>query len=465
MTRCLVVGAGGYVGTALVERLAGDGHEVRAMARGARPSFRPPAGVETVVGDATDEGDVRRALRGVEVVYYLVHSLSRQDFASIDREAAEILVRECASAGVRQIVYLGGARPHDGRDVSEHLGSRAEVGDILTGGGTPALVLQASMIIGAGSASFELLRTFTRLSPLVPRPGWMSRRSRPIAVDDVLHYLVTAAGMPAPVNGVFDLNGPESLSYLELVQRCARTLGLPWRLPVPVPVWSHELSAVLAGLVTSVPGVVARPLFRSLEHDLDTAEHGIARHIADPPGGLSSVDRAIARCAEPRPVPVRAGTAAPYVDARSVDSAAAPASLWRVIAGVGGDNGWYTLPLVWTLRGALDHALGGIGLYRGRPAEVSPGDAVDFWTVRECDPVARRLVLRADMRMPGVTTLTMRAVPSGDGGSRYEQTVRFRPRGVAGRLYWLLQKPAHDLVFSVMARNLVREAERPAPVG
>lgn len=456
MSRCLIMGATGYIGSRLIPRLLAAGHDVHALVRTERPGAGVAGPVTVVKGDATNATDVRQAVAGVDVVFYLVHSLSRPDFAEVDRTAAQVLALAGAAADVKQIVYLGGARPVDGVAVSEHLESRAEVGDILTIGAAPALVLQASMIIGDGSASFELLRHLAEKSPLLPRAPWMSRRSRPIAADDVLHYLSAAATLRAPVNGVFDINGPETVTYAELVQRCARTANRPWRIPFPAPLWSHELSAQIAGLLTTVPSSVARPLLRSLEHNLDSADHRIAEHIADPPAGLTSVDQAM------RTAHRQTTTTEPpetnrqyYVDSRSLPSAATPDVLWDVITGVGGEQGWYTVPLVWELRGVLDHLVGGIGLHRGRPPHIKPGDSVDFWTVAERDDNAKRLVLRADMKMPGVTTLTMCAGGDG-GGTRYRQTIRFWPHGASGHLYWILQKPAHDLVFSAMARNIAR---------
>jgi uncharacterized protein YbjT (DUF2867 family) len=459
MSRCLIMGATGYIGTRLVSRLVKAGHDVHAMVR-TEPAGSDLAGAVTIVeGDATNASDVSRAVDGMDIVFYLVHSLSRHDFAEVDRIAARILASASSAAAVGQIVYLGGARPADGLPTSEHLESRAEVGDILAAGVAPALVLQASMIIGDGSVSFELLRQLAEKSPLLPRAQWMARRSSPIAADDVLHYLAAAADLSTPVNGVFDINGPETLTYSELVQRCARTANRPWRIPVPAPLWSHELSAQIAGLFTTVPSSLARPLLRSLEHDLDSADHRIAEHIADPPDGLTSVDQAM-RAAHRH----TASTVPPeteqqcYVDSRSTPSTSTPDELWDVITGVGGEQGWHTWPLVWELRGALDHLLGGIGLHRGRPANIRPGDTVDFWTVEERDDNARRLVLRADMKMPGTTTLTMSAVSDDGGDTRYQQTIRFWPHGATGHLYWLLQKPAHDLVFSTMARNIARHS-------
>lgn len=456
MTRCLVMGATGYLGSLLVPALVEAGHEVGALVRSPESSDLPPVTVHA--GDATDPAAVRAALAGVEVAYFLVHSLDRGDFADVDRRAATVLAAEAAAAGVRQVVYVGGPRPTSD-DVSDHLASRAEVGDILTRGSVPALALQASMVIGRGSASFDLLRT-TRLSPWVPVPRWMRNTSRPVAAADVVHYLVAAAALEHPVRGTFDVSGPEALSYLALVQRYARVTGLRVRLPVPTPLWSHRLAARLAGLVTPIPSSVAGPLFESLDHDLQPTDTDVTTVLPPPPGGPTTVDNAIRDACPPTGAPPASDT--PFVDEVVVTSTAEPDEVWRTITGLGGANGWRTIPLVWTVRGALDHLAGGVGLYRGRAPEITDGDVVDFWTVLHRDDDARRLVLHADMRMPGDTVMEMR-VDRHEGGTRYRQTITFTPDGQAGRLYWQVQKPFHDIVFTTMAHGIARSSSSDGP--
>ncbi|MEC3981648.1 DUF2867 domain-containing protein [Amycolatopsis sp. H20-H5] len=448
------MGATGYLGSQLIPCLIAAGHDVHALVRDPRAG-RFPATVTVHAGDATKARDVRAALSGVDVAYFLVHSLDRADFAAVDRLAATVLAEEATREGVAQLVYVGGTRPASPghTPLSPHLASRAEVGDILTGGPVPALVLQASMIIGNGSTSFDLLRTTTRRAPLLPQPRWMSRRSRPVAVADVLHYLRVAAELPSPVNGAFDVSGPETLSYLSLVQRCARVLGLPARLPIPAPLWSHRIAALVAGLTTPIPAAVAAPLFESLDHDMLPSDADVTERLPPPPGGTTTVDNAI-RAAADRPGATPA-SGEPFVDEHVLPSAATADELWRTITGLGGADGWHTLPLVWSVRGAVDHLIGGVGLYRGRGPELAGGDVVDFWTVRERDDTARRLVLRADMKMPGQTLLEM-SVTQDERGVSYHQKITFTPDGIAGKLYWQLQKPLHDLVFTTMARNIAR---------
>lgn len=447
------MGATGHLGSHLVPELLAHGHEVAVLVRDRSQAARFPTRVMVHVGDATDPRAVRGALANSDLVYFLMHSLDQPDFAGIDREAASVLATAAADAEVRQIVYVGGPRP-DSPGLSAHLASRAEVGDVLTAGRVPALVLQASMIIGAGSASFELLRSSTRLTPWVPVPSWMHNTSRPVALADVVHLLVAAADATEPIGGVFDVPGPERLSYLELVQRCARVLRLPVRLPVPAPLWSHKLAAQVAGLVTPVPTAVAEPLFASLDHDLAADGPPITDVLPAPPGGMTSVDNAIRAATTPEAEKTGGEV---FTEERTVLTEASPEDVWRTVNTLGGQDGWHTVPLVWTVRGAIDHLFGGIGLYRGRAPEVGDGDVVDFWTVVRRDDEARQLVLRADMKMPGRTVLDMRVDREGDR-TRYRQKITFTADGLLGQLYWMAQKPLHDIVFATMARGIVRKA-------
>lgn len=448
-----MLGATGYLGSQLVPELLARDHEVSVLVRDRTQATRFPTRVMVHAGDATDPHEVRQAVADKDVVYFLVHSLDRPDFADVDREAAVVLATAAAEAGVRQVVYVGGPRP-DSPELSAHLGSRAEVGDVLAAGAAPALVLQASMIIGAGSASFELLRSSARLTPWVPVPSWMRNTSSPVAAADVVHFLVAAAELAEPVDGVFDVPGPERLSYLDLLQRCARVLRLPVRMPVPAPLWSHKLAARIAGLVTPVPATVAEPLFASLDHDLTANGPLVTDVLPAPPGGTTSVDNAIRAATAPR---AEAGDGEVFTEERTVLTDASPGDVWHAVTALGGENGWHTVPLVWTVRGAVDHLLGGIGLFRGRAPDVGEGDVVDFWTVVHRDDDAKRLVLRADMKMPGHTLLDMRVDRHGER-TRYRQKVTFTADGLLGQLYWVVQKPLHDVVFATMARGIVRTA-------
>ncbi|WP_033262499.1 DUF2867 domain-containing protein [Amycolatopsis vancoresmycina] len=448
--RCAVLGATGFVGRALVADLAAAGRPVRVLARAAAPGF--PRRIGVTLGDATDPGALETVCAGADVVFHLVHSLGHADFAGRDRAIAQHLAAAAAATGVRQLVYLGGPRPS--ATTSPHLASRSEVAGILLDGEVPAIALQASMILGRGSAGVELLSRTARL-PVRPRPRWTTRRSRPVALADVRHYLRAAACHP-PLRGRFDISGPETISYDGLVRRCARLLGRPAALALPSPFWSHGTAARIAGLTSPVPAAVAGPLFASLEHDLLPADTPVESVLPPPPGGPTSLDNAL-RAALGVPVPpAPAGPA--YQEERTRPSQAAPHRLWQAITALGGDHGRFPPAPAWALRGLLDGLLGGPGAYRGRPHRPVAGDVVDFWTVRHRDDTHRELVLTADMRLPGDAELTLRADPAGPG-SLLRQRVRFTPASPLGHAYWHLQKPAHDRVFAWLARSIVRDAE------
>ncbi|MFJ1768481.1 DUF2867 domain-containing protein [Amycolatopsis sp. NPDC088138] len=450
---CTVLGGTGFVGTALVTDLAAAGHRVRVLSRGREHPF--PAGVSVVRGDAADSAALEAAVRGSDVVFHLVHSLREPDFAERDRAIAERLVALSAAAGVRQIVYLGGPRP--GPATSPHLASRSEVADILLAGPVPAVALQASMILGRGSAGLELLARTARL-PIRPRPGWTARRSRPVALADVRHYL-RAAAEGTPLRGRFDVSGPEPISYDDLVRRCARILRRPGGLALPAPLWSHTAAALVAGLASPVPASVAAPLFASLDHDLLPVDVPVETVLPAPPGGPASLDNALRAALGAPAATAPAGRS--YLGEHTVRTDAGPDRVWQVITRLGGEHGRFAPAPAWALRGLLDHALGGVGLYRGRPGSPVPGDVIDSWTVRHRDDAARELVLGADMRLPGDAELSLRAQPASTGTSLRQQ-VRFTPSGPLGDVYWHVQKPLHDLVFAVMARSIVREVGRSA---
>ncbi|MGQ0841198.1 DUF2867 domain-containing protein [Actinokineospora sp.] len=457
MACCLVVGASGYVGSLLVGALHAGGHRVRALARSLDPATLPD-GVDAIRADVLDAPALAAALSEVDVVYHLVHSMAGADFAAADDRIAHAVADAAARAGVRQLIYLGGPRPTDG-PASEHLASRAAVGDTFLAAPTPALVLQASMIIGRGSASFELLGRAARSGPVLLRPSWMDNRSRPIAIADVLYHLLKAAS-DEPVNMIGDIAGPDTLTYLELVQRYARVAGLPWRLPVPVTAVSTGTASAAVAAMTPLSTTLVRALLDSLRHDL--APDGDTDNVLPPPpGGATPTDRAI-RAALGDPVPVGPPENADGLvrDRKVLRVRTGTAELWRVITDIGGAGGWHTMPGAWTLRGALDHLVGGVGLHRGRPDDLAAGDTVDSWTVIDRHDDDGVLLLRADLRLPGTAWLEMQAAPGERAGeSSYRQTVTFVPTGLAGKLYWYAQKPAHDVVFGLMARGLVRAAE------
>ncbi|GIG67642.1 SDR family oxidoreductase [Phytomonospora endophytica] len=483
--RILVTGATGYVGGRLVPRLLESGHEVRCLTRSPDRLRDVPwaLDVEIATGDvATGEG-LADALDGIEVLYYLVHALGRKDFADVDRRSAANVAEAAGAAGVRRIVYLGGPVPH-GRHISAHLRSRGEVAEVFLRGDVPAVVLRAAVIIGSGSASFEMLRHLTERLPLMVTPRWVRNRVQPIAVRDVLYYLTAAAAaFPPEVNRAFDIGGPDVLTYAAMMRRYARVAGLPPRVLLPVRALTPTLSSYWVGLVTPVPNAIARPLVESLVHEAVCSEHDIADHVPDPPEGLTGFETAVELAlrriadaavetswtnasvlgapAEPLPSDPAWSGRTVYTDMRGRDVDAPPEALWDVVEAVGGERGWYSFPLAWAVRGWLDRAVGGVGLRRGRrdPRRLRLGEALDFWRVEEIVP-GELLRLRAEMRVPGRAWLEMR-VRSRPGGSRYEQRAIFLPKGLAGHLYWASVAPFHAIVFGGMARNIGRAAERP----
>ncbi len=498
-----VTGVTGYVGGRLVPELLAAGYRVRALARHperlrGRPWYDQ---VEVVRADASDPEQIRAALDGADVAYYLIHSLGTgRSFEQRDRHTALVFGRAAREAGVGRIVYLGGLTP-EGEELSPHLASRTEVGEILLASGVPTTVLRAAVILGSGSASFEMMRYLTERLPAMTVPKWVSNRIQPVAIRDVLRYLVGSAAMPADVSRAFDIGGPEVLTYRDMMQRYARIAGLPPRVIVPVPVLSPRLSSLWVSLVTPVPGGLARPLVESLVHEVVCDEHDVAAYVPDPPEGLIDFDRAVrlalARVRGASVATRWSSAAAPgapsdplpsdpdwaggslYVDERRVRVDASPAALWRVVEAVGGERGWYSWSLAWRVRGLLDRVVGGPGLRRGRrdPARLLVDDAVDFWRVEEIRP-GLLLRLRAEMRLPGLAWLELRVEPDDDAAADddgagawapeqwrrppvvFAQRALFHPHGLAGQLYWWAVYPFHGVVFGGMQRNVARAAER-----
>jgi len=478
---CLVTGATGYIGGRLVPRLLDAGHRVRCLTRSAGRMRDLPwvARAEVVEGDLTDPASLRAAFDGVEVAYFLVHSLGVRDFEDRDRAAAANFAAAARAAGVSRIVYLGGPEPAPGDRPSAHLRSRAEVGRILLAGEVPTVVLRAPVIIGSGSASFEMLRYLTERLPVMVTPRWVTNRIQPIAIRDVLRYLVGAATLPPEVHRGFDIGGADVLTFAEMMQRYARVAGLRRRIIVPLRPLSPWLSAHWVGLVTPVPNAIARPLVASLVHEAVARETDIERYL---PGAALGFDEAVrlavgkirdanvetrwstaaGRDAEAEPLPSDPAWSggSVYVDERSRPVDAPVDALWRVIEGVGGDNGWYSFPLAWSVRGWLDRLVGGVGLRRGRRDRhrLRVGEALDWWRVEEITP-GSLLRLRAEMRVPGRAWLEMCASADGAGRSVYRQRAVFLPRGLAGHAYWAAVLPFHGIVFAGMARNIARGAE------
>ncbi len=440
--------------------------------------------VEIVRADASDPDSLRPAMAEVDVAYYLIHALGTSDFERTDRNTARTFGAAARQAGIDRLVYLGGLAPDVPPDqLSSHLRSRQEVGEVLLGSGVPTAVLRAAVIIGSGSASFEMLRYLTERLPAMITPRWVDTRIQPIAIRDVLRYLVGAADLPREVSRSFDIGGPDVLTYRDMMQRYARVAGLRRRLIVKVPVLTPTLSGHWVGLVTPVPNSIARPLVDSLRVEVVADEHDIAEHVPDPPEGLVGFDRSVELAlqrirdaevvtrwssasvpgapSDPLPTDPDWAGGSLYEDHRRRAVDASPEALWRVIEGIGGDHGWYSFPLAWRLRGLADRLVGGVGLRRGRrdAQRVYVGEAIDFWRVEEREPGAL-LRLRAEMRLPGLAWLELGVEPAGDARSTYVQRALFHPRGLLGHAYWWAVAPFHGIVFGGMARNIAAAAEQ-----
>ncbi|WP_019178822.1 SDR family oxidoreductase [Microbacterium yannicii] len=487
--RALVLGATGYIGGRLVPRLLGAGYEVRVLARdpGRVTAFAWADAVEIAEGDAANVHAVADAVTDVDVIFYLVHSMSAgKGFESADRLAAETVATAAAAASVARIVYLGGLHPDD-VELSPHLRSRVEVGEVFLRSGVPTIVLQAGVVIGSGSASFEMVRHLTEVLPYMPAPRWVRNRIQPIAVRDVLHYLLGAARVAPEVNRAVDVGGPDVLRYGQMMNGYALEAGLHQRPIASLPVLTPRLASHWVNLVTPIPRSIARPLVESLQNECVMKDHDVDQLIPPPAEGLTSyrsaVRAALSRVeadtietswqdsevlgvpSDPLPSdPDWTGRTA-FTDVRSAHTTASPDALWRVIEGIGGENGWYSSPLLWAARGWMDRLVGGIGLARGRRsrARLAVGDALDFWRVEALEP-GRMLRLRAEMKVPGLAWLELRATPdaANDGASWYDQRAVFFPRGLAGRLYWLAVLPFHGFIFAGMARRITATAEASA---
>ena len=491
---CLVTGATGYIGGRLVPELLAAGHRVRVMTRSPeRLRDHPWAGrVEIVRADAGDTDQVAAACAGADVVYYLIHALGAgPTFEETDRRAAEIMARAVQEAGVGRLVYLGGLEP-EGEDLSPHLRSRGEVATILLGSGVPTVVLRAAIVLGSGSASFEMLRYLTERLPVMVTPRWVHSEIQPIAIRDVLRYLVGCTDLPPEVHRSFDVGGPDVMNYAEMMQRYAAVAGLPRRRILPVPLFSPSLSSHWVGVVTPVPAGIARPLVESLRNTVVCREHDIAQFVPDPPEGLLGFDEAVRLAlqkvkasavatrwssasvpgapSDPLPTDPDWAGGSLFVDERSRVTDAPPEAVWRVVEGIGGEAGWYSFPLAWEVRGWLDRLVGGVGLRRGRrdQRDLYVGDALDWWRVEALEE-GRLLRLRAEMRLPGLAWLEFHVehVVDGDdeGRTRLRQRATFAPRGLPGQLYWRGIAPFHGVVFGGMIRNITRAAETGTAAG
>lgn len=480
----LVTGATGYIGGRLIPELLAAGFRVRVMARQPRHLADREwfDQVEIVYGDAAFKESLASALSGVGVAYYLIHSMGAgAAFASLDRVNAENFAEAARINRVGRIIYLGGLYPQE-ENLSPHLKSRKEVGEILLASGVPTTVLRAAVIIGSGSLSFEMLRYLTERLPIMVTPHWVDSKIQPIAVRDVLRYLVMSASMSPDINQGFDIGGPNVLTYREMMVEYAKIAGLKSRRIVSLPFMTPSLSSHWVGLITPVPKKIARPLMESLVNEVICKDCEISRFIPDPEDGLTdfrqAVELALQRIQDGR-VTTRWASAAHvgapsdplpsdpdwaggslYVDERQRVVESTPEQLWHVIEGIGGEHGWYSWRFGWWSRGLLDRFVGGPGLRRGRrdPFSLIVGDALDWWRVEELEE-GHLLRLRAEMRLPGLAWLELIVDKDSEGKTLFRQRALFHPLGPAGGLYWTMIKPFHGLVFGGMQRNIARVAK------
>jgi len=475
-----LTGATGYVGGRLLEALERrDDLEIRCLAR--RPQnlrSRVSDRIEVVAGDLTKPESLPPALAGIDVAFYLAHALgSRDGFAAEEQRAAANFARAAQEAGVKKIVYLGGLGR--GESLSPHLASRQEVGRLLRESGVPTIEFRASIIIGSGSLSFEMIRALVRKLPVMITPRWVGSMAQPIGIEDVIDYLVESIDFELHESRIFEIGGPDRASYKQIMQEFGRQRGLH-RWMIPVPVLTPRLSSLWLGLVTPVYARVGRKLVDSLQNDTVVEDDSALREFSVRPRGLrSAIERALLHedhdLATTRwsdalsmrdTIPTWGGVTfgSRIVDSRHRTARCSRESAFAVIRGIGGERGWYYGNLLWRIRGFLDLLVGGVGLRRGRrdPDNLVVGDALDFWRVESIEP-NQLLRLQAEMKLPGRAWLQFEVEQLEPGKSRITQTAIFDPIGLAGLAYWYVLYPMHTLIFAGMLRRIAHIAEGRRP--
>ncbi|WP_373501195.1 DUF2867 domain-containing protein [Desulfococcus sp.] len=486
----LVIGSTGYVGGRLVPLLLESGYRVRAMGRSlsklASRSWAQHPLFEMVQGDIQDLESMQNASRGCRAAFYLVHSMvaAGRDFARADRQGAHNMAAAAAHGGMDRIIYLGGLAEAKHHRLSEHLQSRKEVAEILNSGSVPCTDLRAGAILGAGSASFEILRYTVERLPVMLAPKWVQTLNQPIAIRNVLLYLKGCLETDAVLGETFDIGGPDVLSYRRLAEIYAEEAGLPRRRIIPVPFVSPGFSAFLIHQVTPVPAALARPLIEGLRNESvcgdDRIHAVIPQHCYTCREAIRMAMESVraekvetcwsdAGCLIP-PEWTYCGDA-DYTGGTILECgyrigvAADAEAVWEAVERIGGDTGWYFGDLLWQLRGAVDGWAGGVGLRRGRrhPTHLRVGDALDFWRILELDP-GRRLLLSAEMKLPGEALFEIRITPR-DGETEIDFLSRFVPKGLGGLMYWYALYPAHQWVFEGMLKGLARAVGKPVTSG
>lgn len=474
----LVTGATGYVGGRLIPRLLEEGYRVRVLVRGGADRLRGRPWldeVDVVAGDALEPASLVPALEGVDAAYYLIHSMGGSDeFGERDRTLARNFGVVSAMQGVRRIIYLGGLGDPD-TNLSKHLRSRQETGDVLRRSGVPVTEFRAGMVVGSGSLSFEMLRHLTERLPVMICPRWVFTRSQPIAVRDILQYLISALTVPESAGRIIEVGGADVLTYADMMYAYARERRLR-RWLIPVPVLTPGLSSHWVHWTTPVPAGIARPLIQGLGNEL-LVDDSTARELfpdIQPIGFQESVQGALERIREGEVETIWSDAMASsmgdlppvmftqeqgmLLERRQLRVDARPSTVYRTFAGIGGKRGWPAFNWLWEVRGLLDRMVDGVGMRRGRrhPDDLRVGDALDFWRVERVQP-GRSILLRAEMKVPGRAWLSFEALPVEDGSQTdLVQTAYFAPRGLFGLLYWYGIYPLHGMVFSRMIRNLAQ---------
>ena len=479
-TLTLLTGASGYVGGRLLRALEAAGQPVRCLAR--NPEFlrsRVSSSTEVIQADCLDRASLAPAMAGVQTAYYFVHSMgSAGQFEEEDRKAAQNFADAAREQGVERIVYLGGLGNQD-QELSAHLRSRHEVADVLRSSEVPTIEFRASIVIGSGSLSFEMIRALVQRLPVMICPRWVEVKAQPIAIEDVVAYLVAALALPIGESAIFEIGGPDQVSYGEIMQEYARQCGLR-RWMIPVPVLTPHLSSLWLGLVTPIYARVGRKLIESMRNPTLVRDKSALTIFHIQPMGLKeAIERALhnenleyaatlwsdSLSSSGKPATwggVRFGTS--LVDSRIMQVSVPPALAFAPIQRIGGSNGWYFANLLWQVRGFFDLLVGGVGLRRGRrdPNTLVVGDALDFWRVESFEP-GRRLGLVAEMKVPGQAWLQFEVEPT-SRGSVIRQTAIFDPAGLSGLLYWYALYPIHCCIFKGMLHQIAAIAQRDAAV-
>lgn len=475
--KILITGATGYIGGRLIPRLVEKGYDVRCMVRDVSRAEGRWKGTEVVYGDVHNHDSIKEALTGIDAAYYLIHSMSagEEKFVEMDKHAAENFSVKAKEAGVKRIIYLGGLGSTD-QNLSPHLQSRQATGEGLRSSGISVTEFRAGMIVGSGSISFEMVRYLTERVPIMICPKWVSTKTQPIGVRDVLKYLIDSLELKESENTILEIGSPDVLTYAELMEIYADIRGLK-RHMINVPLLTPRLSSYWVDLVTPVPSNIARPLIEGLKNEL-ICKDDTARKIFpfEPIPYKKAVTLALQRESSGDVETIWSGSVSSIhspnstsynlkqkegmiIEKREVLVKAKPSEIFSVLSKVGGKNGWYANWL-WQARGLLDRLFGGVGMRRGRrdPEKLMVGDPLDFWRVEEVEE-NKLIRLRAEMKVPGKAWLQFSIKETEEGASVLNQSAFFEPKGLMGVLYWYSIYFLHTFVFGGMISDLKRRAE------